>query len=211
MPVSSMVFCDQVPSPEDTSRAASSSRCGGRTRCKAVVSIQPQETEYTTTRGASTSCWEGPVPHKQLITAGSTTTAASHAAKSIVKQAVQCSHHPTALDDSRAQRRTRRDGPTNKQQQRAHRHGEIPKGGRTGRKEGMGGKCTRRRRGDMYAQGTRQELVFPAPRHCATRSDMAQHHGRPMGAYPSANGIQSVRVGSVSREEKKKGRSRAGI
>lgn len=32
---------------------------------------------------------------------------------------------------------------------------------------------------------------------------MAQHHGRPMGAYPSANGIQSARVGSVSREEKK--------
>lgn len=41
---------------------------------------------------------------------------------------------------------------------------------------------------------------------------MAQHHGRPMGAYPSANGIQSVHVGSVSREEKrqKKGRKPCG-
>lgn len=161
--------------------------------------------------GTSTCCWEGPVPHMQLITAGSTTMAASHASKSIVKQAVQCSHHPTALDDSRAQRRTRRDGPTNKQQQRAHRHGEIPRAAELGAKRAWGGKCTRTRRGDMYAHGTRQELVLPALRHCATRSDMAQHHGRPMGAYPSANRIQSVRVGSVSREGEKKGRSRAEI
>lgn len=44
-------------------------------------------------------------------------------------------------------------------------------------REGVGGKCTRRRRGDVDAARTWEEFLFPALGHCVTRSDMAQHHG----------------------------------
>lgn len=112
MPVCSMIFA-QAPSPGQTPRSASSSRCR-LTSLHVAVSTQAQEADIRR-HGAQRYCWECPVPDTELITEGSTTTAGTDVAKSIVNQAAclqrSVAHHPTAGDDSREQRRTRRDRP----------------------------------------------------------------------------------------------------
>lgn len=80
---------------------------------------------------AGTYCWLHPALDKELITAGSTTTAVSRASSSIVKQAA-CPQRNVAIIRPLATTPERniepdRTDPTNKQQQRAHRHGEIPR------------------------------------------------------------------------------------
>lgn len=116
-----------------------------------VVSIQPRETEFTTTRGGEhlllgRSSTTQAINYSSLHHRGSIPRGGKH-------RQTGCAMHPSS--DRRAttaERNVEPDGmgPTDKQQQRAHRHGEIPQG----RPDwAWGEKCTRTRRGDTYAQG----------------------------------------------------------
>lgn len=199
MPVYSMMFSEE-PSSEEISRSASSSRRVSRPRCKAVVSTQAQETEYTTTRGQALVAGNRPVPDQELIYS----RLHHHSSiPSFVNKHRQKGRVPTSVMWPSSDRQRRQPKATSNPTGRgpltssskeptgmARSHGRL-----RWTQESVGGKCTRRKTWGRRHAKDEAGPVCPASGHCATRSDMAQHHALPMGVYPSANGIQSARVG----------------